>query len=313
CTTAVPGRYGEVPPDACNSNYFYDPSFGANIAFAALFGLTSLAHIVEACIFKKRFCWVVIMGSLWEVAAFILRALGAWNQQNLGYLIGGNLFFLLAPLWINAFVYMTGARLIHFLVPEKRISFVKASSISKYFIWLDIFSFLIQGVGGSMLSDTDDTGGTQTTRIGLIVYRVGIGIQELFILGFFAVTIQFHRQTVRLEEMGLVSPNIKWRALTWAMYVVLVLITVRIVFRIVEFSSGVSDDNPLLSHEGFVLCLDALPMVLALLLTNVVHPGMVLRGPESEFTRLTRKEKKALKMEKKEAKKARKEAKKAMK
>jgi len=40
-----------------------------------------------------------------------------------------------------------------------------------------------------------------------------------------------------------------------------------------------------------------------------VNPGMVLRGPESNFPRLSRKEKKALKQEKKEAKRARKDEK----
>lgn len=53
CTTAVPGKHGEVPFDACNSNYLYDPSFEANCAFAVLFGLTFIAHITQAFAWKK--------------------------------------------------------------------------------------------------------------------------------------------------------------------------------------------------------------------------------------------------------------------
>lgn len=48
-------------------------------------------------------------------------------------------------------------------------------------------------------------------------------------------------------------------------------------------------------------------MFMALFLLNCVHPGFVLRGPDSELPRLSRKEKKALKRELKEAKKAAKE------
>jgi len=44
-------------------------------------------------------------------------------------------------------------------------------------------------------------------------------------------------------------------------------------------------------------------MLLCFILLNVLHPGLVLRGPESDFPRISRKEKKALKREKKEAKK----------
>ena len=41
--------------------------------------------------------------------------------------------------------------------------------------------------------------------------------------------------------------------------------------------------------------LDAFPMLLAVTLLNACHPGLVLRGPDSEFPRLSRAEKKALK------------------
>lgn len=53
CTTAVPDKYGHVPYGACNSNYNFDPSFEANLAFLVLFALTTLTHIVQAIIFKK--------------------------------------------------------------------------------------------------------------------------------------------------------------------------------------------------------------------------------------------------------------------
>lgn len=53
CTTAVPGKYGHVPVDACNSYYSFNPSFAGNLAFAVLFGMTTLAHLVLAILFKK--------------------------------------------------------------------------------------------------------------------------------------------------------------------------------------------------------------------------------------------------------------------
>lgn len=79
---------------------------------------------------------------------------------------------------------------------------------------------------------------------------------------------------------------------------------IRIIFRLVEFGPGADIDNPILANENFAFGLDALPMVLALVLLNVVHPGIVLRGENSDFPRLSRKEKKHLKREKKEAKQA---------
>jgi RTA1 like protein len=64
----------------------------------------------------------------------------------------------------------------------------------------------------------------------------------------------------------------------------------------------VNSNNPILRSENYTFVLDGFPMLLALLLLNVMHPGLVLRGPESEFAKLTRKEKKMMKQEKKKQK-----------
>src|ERR1700761_2992671 len=120
------------------------------------------------------------MGALWETIAFVTGALGAHNQQNTGYATAHQLFFLLAPLWINAFVYMTFARLVFYILPEKRVV-IKASSMAKYFVILDIFSFAIQGVGGVMASPGSSS---STVMNGVHVYMIGIGVQEFFILLF---------------------------------------------------------------------------------------------------------------------------------
>jgi hypothetical protein len=53
CTTAVPDQYGYVPTDACNSYYNFYPNYAGNLAFAVLFGLTTLVHLVQAIVHKK--------------------------------------------------------------------------------------------------------------------------------------------------------------------------------------------------------------------------------------------------------------------
>lgn len=53
CTTAIPGKYGHVPPDACNSYYTVVPDFNSAIAFATLFGILTLIHFYQAIAYKK--------------------------------------------------------------------------------------------------------------------------------------------------------------------------------------------------------------------------------------------------------------------
>ncbi|KAF5231600.1 hypothetical protein FAUST_9162 [Fusarium austroamericanum] len=295
CTTAVPGKYGRVPVDACNSNYYFDPSFAANLAFCVLFGLTTIAHLAQA-----RFCWVAIMGATWETIAFAFKTLGSHDQQNLTYLTVGQILFLLAPLWINAFVYMGVARMVYFGMPSQKLLGIKAVRMTLLFVWLDVILFLVQGTGGVMLSNTDAD--SDTIDIGMKVYMAGVALQLAVVLVFSGITVFFYFKLRQLE--GRSMKCMKW--LIWTMVVVLMLIMTRIVYRLVEFGPGVNAHNTLLIHEGYPLGLDATPILIALVLLNIMHPGFVLRGPESEFPKLSRKEKKALKEQKKQAKKDRK-------
>ncbi|KAF4967932.1 hypothetical protein FSARC_4625 [Fusarium sarcochroum] len=302
CTTAVPGKYGRVPADACNSNYFFDPSFAANLAFCVLFGLATLVHLIQAILFKKA----TIMGAAWETIGFAFKTIGSHDQQNTTYVLLGQLFFLLAPLWINAFVYMAVARMVYFRMPDQKLLGIKAIRMTLLFVWLDIVLFIVQGAGGSMLSNTEDM---KIVRLGMKIYMAGVGLQLGVILIFISITAFFYHKLRQLE--GRSMGRMKW--LIWTMLLVLVLIVIRIVYRLIEFGPGVNDHNTLLIHEEYPLGLDATPILIALVLLNVMHPGFVLRGPDSEFPKLSRKEKKALKEQKKQDKNRAKEAKKARK
>lgn len=303
CTTAVPGKYGNVPITACNSYYNFNPEFAPAVAVCVLFSILTLAHMAEAYMFKKRYCWVLIMGAAWEAIGFGLHTAGAHDQQNAGYATAHNLLFLLSPLWINAFAYMTFARMVHYFLPESRVWKIKGASLAKCFVWADILAFIIQGVGGLMANPGNDS---STMKTGVDVYMGGIAVQEAFVLFFISLMVLFHRQSISLETSIRVRER-PWRPLLYALYGVLLAITVRIIFRLVEYSRGMQPSNPVPFHEEYAYALDAFPMMVAILILAVIHPGRYLVGPESEFPKKSRKERKA----EKKAKKAEKQAAKA--
>ena len=309
CITVAPDQNGYVPLDDCRNLWSYYPSFGAAILFSILFGMTTVTHIVQARIYRKPFCWVIIMAGIWETTGLILRVLSTRNQINMGLYIPEELFILLAPIWINAFVYMTLGRMVYYFLPEKKVAGITARKLATYFVCMDILSFAVQGVGGSMAS-----GGQQESAsavmTGIHVYMAGIGLQEFFILIFLCLAISFHRRMLFLEKSGAlvtIHLNPRWRPLLYALYATLGLITTRIIYRLIQYSAGVLSTIP--THEVFFYCFDALPMFLALLLLNLAHPGRYLIGPDSEYPKKSRQQKKEEAREKKAAKKARKEAK----
>ncbi|KZP22911.1 hypothetical protein FIBSPDRAFT_824067 [Athelia psychrophila] len=294
CTNVTPGKYGYVPPEACNANYGYNPSFAAAVAASSVFGLLLALHLFQGILYRKKFCWVIIMGALWETASYVLRTLGTRHQQNVTYVTVSQILVLLAPLWINAFDYMVLGRMVYYFLPEQKL-YIKATRFSVCFVWLDITSFIVQAGGGILLSGTGQS--AKVLTIGKNIYMGGIGMQQLFILAFLGMAIMFHRRALVLEREGVLAINgkTKWRMLLYCLYASLLLISIRIVYRLLEFSRGTGTNNPIPYHEFYTYILDALPMSFALLAMSIGHPGRTLVGPDSEFPHLTRKEKKAAK------------------
>ncbi|TAQ87507.1 hypothetical protein B7494_g4162 [Chlorociboria aeruginascens] len=317
CISVTPGKNGYIPEWACNSNYNYNPSFAAAVVFAVLFGLTTFCHIYQAGTYKKwRLCWVVIMGSAWEFASFAIRSAGTRHQQSNPLAYASQILVLLAPMWVNAFDYMVMGRMIHFFAPNRKIWGIPGIQIGKIFVWLDILSFFTQVGGGIMISP----GASESTLMtGIHVYMGGIGFQQFCILIFTSIAIRFFF-VMRKPERNLNVPAhqvldgrpTNWRSLLYALFGSLVLIMIRIIFRMVEFAKGLDPSkNPIPYHEAYFLLLDALPMFFSIATMNAVHPGRILQGEGSEFPKgPTRKEKKEIKRQKKEAKKQEKEEKK---
>ncbi|CAG7935435.1 unnamed protein product [Penicillium nalgiovense] len=280
CTpTIAPDKYGWVPPSECDALYLYYPSFGAAIAAAVIFGILTMVHFVQATMYKAGFAWVVLMGVSWETVAYAVRAYSTRNQQDDTVVTVAQMFILLAPLWVNAFDYMVLARMTHFFVPERRIGMFKPSLLAKVFVLLDIGSFVVQMIGGFMATGT----GEQQMH-GIHVYMGGIGIQEFFIVCFLILAVQFHRIMLQLERAGrLPIDKQRWRPLLYALYGSLVAITWRIIYRLIEFSSGYGESNPIPYHEWYMYVFDGIPMALAVLVWNVAPPGAVLQGPDAEM------------------------------
>jgi len=283
---------------SCNSYYNYDPSFEPAIAVAVIFGVLTLVHLTLGIYFRKRYTWTLIMGVAWETISFTMHSLGSRDQQEMAFAVAWQLLFLLAPLWINAFVFMTFARVVHYYMPDQRVWKIKSHVMSKYYVLADITAFVVQAAGGVLLSPGSDQ---KILDIGVNVYIAGMAVQMFCISTFIALMICFHVRSMRMEREGSTFNQGKrsWKPLLFTLYVVLIMIMIRIVFRLVEFAPGFDEDNEIIREEAYPYALDVGPMILAALCLALFHPGRYLQGPDSDFPRMSRKEKKAMKAEQK--------------
>jgi hypothetical protein len=116
----------------------YCPSFPAAILFSVLFGLTTIVHLIQAIHYGKRFLWVCIMAAIWETGGLVLRSLAVLHPTSETFGTTSQLLILLAPIWINAFLYMLMSRFVYFFIPERRVAGISAQRLSLCFVLLDI-------------------------------------------------------------------------------------------------------------------------------------------------------------------------------
>lgn len=108
---------------------------------------------------------------------------------------------------------------------------------------------------------------------GVNVYMAGIALQLFFILLFILVLWKLQRDTEyrRVSERG--------NDRVWILHAVLVLVSIRIVFRLIEYSRGINSE--ISRRELYVYCFDSVSMLVALGLFNVFHPGP--KAPPKKF------------------------------
>ncbi|KAK2037404.1 RTA1 domain-containing protein [Colletotrichum somersetense] len=250
--TIKPDSNGYVPPGECGAIWNYYPSFIAAVVFTGLFALLTVIHIWQAARHKK---------------------------QSDGVYLVFQIFILLAPIWVNAFAYMTLGRMIYFFHPSRSLLRIPAPTFAAIFVGLDIISFAVQLAGGSMAGPTAPPAEQMKA---IHIYMGGIGLQEFFILIFVGLALKFRLEIQRMEKFHGAQPR-PWKPLMWALYFSLSMITIRIIYRLVEFSSGHGVDNVLITHESYFYVLEALPMFLAIAVFNAVHPAATINGAGSDM------------------------------
>ncbi|KIW59538.1 hypothetical protein PV05_03981 [Exophiala xenobiotica] len=253
----------------------YCPSYGAAITFLTIYSCTTLVHFIQTIVYRKPFVMVLIMGGIWELVGFTLRVCSILEPDNGGFYSNMGILVLLAPLWINAFVYMALGRLVHFALVHDTVMRIRARRLTFMFVTFDITAFIMQASGGIMAAKS---GAASTKRTGFHYKLCKPVMYDLF------------------DETKQSLASIK--RILFGLYTVLTLILCRNSWRLAEYATGV--DSSLRLNEWWFYVFDALPMAGAMVLLNICNPAQVLTGPRADFSE----EKKTRKLAKKEQKMA---------
>lgn len=144
------------------------------------------------------------------------------------------LLILLAPILFAASVYMILGRLIRATGAES-YAIIRVTRITKIFVGGDILCFLIQAMGAGMLSGADSKEGKDR---GQNVILCGLIIQIIIFLLFLLVAIIFHKRLRSRPTGKTLDASITWERMLSQLYIVSVLITIRNLFRVIEYAAG---------------------------------------------------------------------------
>ncbi|KAK5076710.1 hypothetical protein LTS08_005881 [Lithohypha guttulata] len=269
--------------------WHYTPSLAAAAIFTVLFIILMVYHSILLVRRRTWFCVPFVVGGLLEVIGYIARALAHSDTISVGIYSIQSLCLLLAPILFAASIYMILGRIIRVVYGEN-YSFVRVNWLTKIFVGGDVLCFMIQGAGGGLLA-------TATTASQINIYNNiilgGLILQILIFLVFIAAALVFQfRMQKRPTSAALEGPlgehntgkgnvfnRLTWKKLMLGLYVTSILITIRNLFRVIEY--GMGWDNYLLAQEWPIYVLDAFLMVLVLIVCVMWYNPKITKNPSS--------------------------------
>ncbi|KAE9365699.1 RTA1-domain-containing protein [Stipitochalara longipes BDJ] len=245
--------------------YRYHPSLVAGVIFAILFMGTTFFHVYQAARKGSMFLIPLIIGGFFEIGGYIARALAHNNQTSLSIYVVQIILLLVAPALFAASIYMVLGRLI-LVTQGESMAPIRAKWLTKIFVCGDVLSFLVQSAGGSMVSKAS------SINNGKHLIVVGLFLQIIFFGIFLVTSLIFDRRLRKTPTPA--SSAVNWQKYMLTLYFTGILILIRSVFRVVEFTGG--NDGPLMTSEVYLYVFDAILMLGVLVSLNVVHPGDII-------------------------------------
>lgn len=171
-----------------------------------------------------------------------------------------------APL-LAATVYMTLGRFARSLHAQQ-YTIMSVRWVTKIYVIIDIASFVCQMAGSAMQTSNDPSG----IKLGQHIVIGGLIVQLIALAWFIFETTILH---IRLNNgptvIMLKDASISWRPTLWTLRCVSVLIFIRSLYRLIEFTSG--SDSALAKREVFLYIFDAALLSVSAYLFVVIHPG----------------------------------------
>jgi hypothetical protein len=179
----APAFCTEVTPDCPveGTIYGYYPSLGWNAAYAGLFGLALVIHIILGIRYKTwSYCIAMSLGCIGEVVGYIGRVM-MWDNpfSEAGFQMQ-ICCLIIAPAFISAAIYLTLKHIVYSF--GESWSRLRPTWYTWIFIGCDLISLVLQGAGGGIAATADF--GSELQDVGTDLMLAGV-VWQVVCLTFF--------------------------------------------------------------------------------------------------------------------------------
>lgn len=214
--------------------------------------------------------------TLQEIIGYIARTLSARrNPYKVSYFVIQYFFIVVAPVFFAAAIYAVLSVLIRATLDGTRHAPLRPKLILWIFITCDVVATVIQIVGAALIgvaysNRRDPTNPNHILLAGLVFQAVTF-LVFIILLGLFIW---------RVRQVAFQATSKAFYASFW---LAVLFIYLRICFRLAETAQGL--EGELQSHEVYFGTLEFMPVIIALVLLAVWHPGRCIRRGNVESKR----------------------------
>ncbi|KAH8819805.1 RTA1 like protein-domain-containing protein [Xylogone sp. PMI_703] len=257
----------------------YRPNLGGNVFFAAVFLIYILIQLFLGIRHKTwGFMIAVVLGLIGEVVGYAGRIL-LWHNV---FDPTGNYFLIylvsltIAPAFLSAGIYLCLSRIV--VVYGQHLSRFRPGTYTLIFCGCDLFSLVLQGLGGGIAASADKQSSIDT---GIDIMLAGLGFQ-VFSIGLFAAicadfAFRLHKnRTSWADRHADLQESKFFISFLIGLCVATLCIFVRSVFRVAELSEGFR--GALANDEVTFMILEGAMIVIATSCLTFLHPGVAFRG-----------------------------------
>ncbi|PRP79036.1 RTA1 domain protein [Planoprotostelium fungivorum] len=274
-----------LDPSQLGSPYHYIPHAWIGIVFVALFGISTLAHLVQVSYYRGWWLHVLTIGGIGECIGWGARLYNAYEPTNGNGFLCQIAVLVIAPVFYSAAIYLMLGKVMSLTNPE--YSRLRPKLYSIVFITCDVIALVVQAIGGGMAATAIDLEGAD---LGARIMLGGIVFQLVSMTLFVIFAVDFSIKLLAAMKAGACdsSPQQKRDLKRIAVPVIIssIALYVRGVYRVIELSEGWN--GPIISTESYFVILDGLMMVIAQGVFNIVHPARTLRELADHSTEVTK-------------------------